>query len=175
MSFIDEVKIHVKSGDGGAGCVSFRREKFIALGGPDGGDGGKGGDVICKVSPQLSTLLDLRQHPHQKAGRGRNGMGKDRHGAGRRRPGDPAAAGDGDQGCRDRRDPGRPDRARFLDRAAERGPGRAGKRPFQDGHPQGAQVRPAGRAGRGALDQAGAEADGGRRAPGDAERRANPR
>jgi GTPase len=81
MSFIDEVKIHVKSGDGGAGCVSFRREKFIPLGGPDGGDGGKGGDVVCKVSPQLSTLLDLRQHPHQKAGRGRNGMGKDRHGA----------------------------------------------------------------------------------------------
>ncbi|GFO67693.1 GTPase Obg [Geomonas limicola] len=81
MSFIDEVKIHVKSGDGGAGCVSFRREKFIPLGGPDGGDGGKGGDVIVKVSPQLSTLLDLRQHPHQKAGRGRNGKGKDRHGA----------------------------------------------------------------------------------------------
>jgi GTPase len=81
MSFIDEVKIHVKSGDGGAGCVSFRHEKFIEFGGPDGGDGGKGGDVIVKVSPQLATLLDLRQHPHQKAGRGRNGMGKDRHGA----------------------------------------------------------------------------------------------
>jgi GTPase len=81
MSFIDEVKIHVKSGDGGAGCVSFRHEKFIEFGGPDGGDGGKGGDVIVQVSPQLSTLLDLRQHPHQKAGRGRNGMGKDRHGA----------------------------------------------------------------------------------------------
>jgi GTPase len=81
MSFIDEVKIHVKSGDGGAGCVSFRHEKFIEFGGPDGGDGGKGGDVIVQVSPQLSTLLDLRQHPHQKGGRGRNGMGKDRHGA----------------------------------------------------------------------------------------------
>jgi GTP-binding protein len=82
MSFIDEVKINVKSGDGGSGCVSFRREKFIPLGGPDGGDGGKGGDVVCRVSPQLSTLLDMRQHPHQKAGRGRNGMGKDKHGAG---------------------------------------------------------------------------------------------
>ncbi|HBA87323.1 MAG TPA: GTPase ObgE [Geobacter sp.] len=81
MSFIDEVKIHVKSGDGGSGCVSFRHEKFIEFGGPDGGDGGKGGDVVVKVAPQLSTLLDLRQHPHQKAGRGRNGMGKDRHGA----------------------------------------------------------------------------------------------
>lgn len=81
MSFIDEVKIYVKSGDGGSGCVSFRREKFIPLGGPDGGDGGKGGDVVCRVSPQLATLLDMRQRPHQKAGRGRNGMGKDKHGA----------------------------------------------------------------------------------------------
>jgi GTPase len=81
MSFIDEVKIHLKSGDGGAGCVSFRREKFIPYGGPDGGDGGKGGDVIIQASPNLSTLLDLRQQPHQKAKRGGNGMGKDRHGA----------------------------------------------------------------------------------------------
>jgi len=81
MSFIDEVKIFVKSGDGGAGCVSFRREKFIPLGGPDGGDGGRGGDVICKVSPQLATLLDMRQHPHQKAKRGGHGRGADKHGA----------------------------------------------------------------------------------------------
>lgn len=81
MSFIDEVKIYVKSGDGGAGCVSFRREKFVPRGGPDGGDGGKGGDVIVEASAGLSTLLDLRHQPHQKADRGRNGMGKDRHGA----------------------------------------------------------------------------------------------
>ena len=81
MSFIDEVKIQVKSGDGGAGCVAFRHEKFIEFGGPCGGDGGKGGDVVIKVAPNLSTLLDLRQHPHQKAGRGKNGQGKDRHGA----------------------------------------------------------------------------------------------
>ncbi len=81
MSFIDEVKIHLKSGDGGAGCVSFRREKFIPFGGPNGGDGGKGGDVIIQASSGLSTLLDLRQRPHQKAERGGNGMGKDRHGA----------------------------------------------------------------------------------------------
>jgi GTPase len=81
MSFIDEVKIYVKSGDGGSGCVSFRREKFIPLGGPDGGDGGRGGDVICKVSPQLATLLDMRQHPHQKGERGGNGRGSDKHGA----------------------------------------------------------------------------------------------
>jgi GTP-binding protein len=81
MSFIDEVKIHAKAGDGGPGCVSFRREKFIPFGGPDGGDGGNGGDVIIKVSPHLSTLYDLRLHPHQKAKSGKNGMGKDRHGA----------------------------------------------------------------------------------------------
>jgi GTP-binding protein len=81
MSFIDEVKIHLQSGAGGAGCVSFRREKFIPLGGPNGGDGGKGGDVIFEVSPNLSTLMDLRHRPHQKARRGGNGTGKDRHGA----------------------------------------------------------------------------------------------
>lgn len=81
MSFIDEVKIFAKAGDGGAGCVAFRREKFIPLGGPNGGDGGKGGDLILQVSTQLSTLYDLRLHPHQKAQRGKNGMGSDRHGA----------------------------------------------------------------------------------------------
>lgn len=81
MQFIDEVTIYVKAGDGGAGCVSFRREKFIPRGGPDGGDGGKGGDVTFEVSPGLSTLLDLRHRPHLKAGRGGRGMGKDRHGA----------------------------------------------------------------------------------------------
>ncbi len=81
MKFIDEVKIHVKSGDGGSGCVSFRREKCVPRGGPDGGDGGEGGDIIFEVSMSISTLLDLRHRPHLKAGRGRNGMGKDRHGA----------------------------------------------------------------------------------------------
>lgn len=81
MSFIDEVKVFAKAGDGGSGCVAFRREKFIPLGGPNGGDGGKGGDLILQVSNQLSTLYDLRLHPHQKAERGKNGMGSDRHGA----------------------------------------------------------------------------------------------
>jgi len=81
MKFIDEVKIHVSSGAGGAGCVSFRREKFIPLGGPNGGDGGKGGDVLFEATKALSTLLELRVHPHQKAEKGKNGMGKDRHGA----------------------------------------------------------------------------------------------
>ncbi len=81
MQFIDEIKIDVKAGDGGAGCVSFRREKFIPRGGPDGGDGGRGGDVVIEVSPSISTLLDLRHRPHLKAGRGGHGMGKNRHGA----------------------------------------------------------------------------------------------
>lgn len=81
MKFVDEVTIQAKSGDGGAGCVSFRREKFIPFGGPNGGDGGKGGDVIFEASKDLSTLLDLRYRPHQKAERGHHGMGKDRHGA----------------------------------------------------------------------------------------------
>ena len=81
MNFIDEVKIHIQSGAGGAGCVSFRREKFIPLGGPNGGDGGKGGDVLFEATPSLSTLLELRVRPHLKAEKGKNGMGKDRHGA----------------------------------------------------------------------------------------------
>src|SRR6266567_402015 len=81
MRFVDEIKIQVKSGDGGAGCVSFRREKFIPLGGPNGGDGGKGGDVILQASSHLATLHDMRLQPHQRAERGKNGMGKDRHGA----------------------------------------------------------------------------------------------
>ncbi len=81
MRFIDEVTIHCISGHGGAGCVSFRREKFIPFGGPNGGDGGRGGDIIFEASRSLSTLLELRHKPHQNADRGRHGMGKDRHGA----------------------------------------------------------------------------------------------
>ncbi len=80
MKFVDEVKIHVKSGDGGRGCLSFRREKFIELGGPDGGDGGNGGDVIFRVDSGLGTLLDFRYKVHYKAERGAHGMGKKRHG-----------------------------------------------------------------------------------------------
>ncbi len=80
MQFIDEVKIHVKAGDGGRGCLSFRREKFIPLGGPDGGDGGDGGDVIFEVDEGLGTLLDLRYQVRYKAKNGTHGMGKNRHG-----------------------------------------------------------------------------------------------
>lgn len=80
MQFVDEVKIQVKAGDGGRGCLSFRREKFVPLGGPDGGDGGDGGDVIVRVDPGLGTLLDFRYKQHLKAERGDHGRGKNMHG-----------------------------------------------------------------------------------------------
>ncbi len=81
MKFLDEAKIFVKSGDGGAGCVSFRREKFIEFGGPNGGNGGRGGDIFVEAVPNLNTLIDYRYQQHFKARRGYHGMGKDRSGA----------------------------------------------------------------------------------------------
>jgi GTP-binding protein len=81
MKFLDQAKIYIRSGDGGAGAVSFRREKFIEFGGPDGGDGGKGGDVWIEAVDGLNTLIDYRYQQHYKAGTGGHGMGKSRHGA----------------------------------------------------------------------------------------------
>jgi len=81
MKFLDEAKVYIRSGDGGNGCVSFRREKFIEFGGPNGGDGGKGGDVIAQAVDGLNTLIDYRYQQHFAAKNGRAGMGKDRHGA----------------------------------------------------------------------------------------------
>ncbi|MBX3445348.1 MAG: GTPase ObgE [Parvibaculaceae bacterium] len=81
MKFLDQAKIHIRSGNGGAGCVSFRREKFIEFGGPDGGDGGKGGDVIAECVEGLNTLIDYRFQQHFKAKTGMHGMGKNRSGA----------------------------------------------------------------------------------------------
>ena len=80
MKFLDQVKIYIKAGDGGDGSPSFRREKFIEFGGPDGGDGGKGGSVILKAERNLNTLIDYRYQQHHKAKRGDNGSGQNRTG-----------------------------------------------------------------------------------------------
>ncbi|HYC05195.1 MAG TPA: GTPase ObgE [Azospirillaceae bacterium] len=81
MKFLDQCKIYLKSGDGGPGAVAFRREKFIEFGGPDGGDGGRGGDVIIEAVDGLNTLIDYRYQQHFKAKRGGHGMGRSRSGA----------------------------------------------------------------------------------------------
>jgi len=81
MKFLDQCKIYLKSGDGGDGCVSFRREKFIEFGGPDGGDGGKGGDIVIECIDGLNTLIDYRYTQHFRAERGHHGMGRNRTGA----------------------------------------------------------------------------------------------
>ena len=80
MKFLDQVKIYVRSGDGGNGCVGFRREKNIEFGGPDGGDGGRGADVVLEAVPNLNTLIDFRYQQHFKAERGQGGMGQNRSG-----------------------------------------------------------------------------------------------
>jgi GTP-binding protein len=81
MKFLDQAKIYIASGAGGDGCISFRREKFIEFGGPDGGDGGRGGDVIAECVANLNTLIDYRYQQHFKAKKGGHGMGKNRAGA----------------------------------------------------------------------------------------------
>lgn len=80
MQFVDQVKVYVKAGDGGRGCISFRREKFVPRGGPNGGDGGRGGHIIFRATQDLNTLLDIRYQQQYRAGRGQHGMGKDMHG-----------------------------------------------------------------------------------------------
>src|SRR5688572_4854283 len=80
MRFLDSAKIWVQSGDGGAGSASFRREKFIEFGGPNGGDGGRGGHVIARAEPALNTLIDYRYRQHFRAKRGQNGMRQERTG-----------------------------------------------------------------------------------------------
>ncbi|HEV8677737.1 MAG TPA: GTPase ObgE [Stellaceae bacterium] len=84
MKFLDQCKIYLKSGDGGRGAMSFRREKFIEFGGPDGGHGGRGGDIIVEAVPNLNTLIDYRYQQHFRAQNGRGGAGANRTGAGGR-------------------------------------------------------------------------------------------
>jgi GTPase len=81
MKFLDQAKVYVRSGDGGAGCIAFRREKFIEFGGPNGGDGGRGGDVVIRCVNGLNTLIDYRYQQHFKARLGGHGMGQNRAGA----------------------------------------------------------------------------------------------
>src|SRR6266540_3022107 len=81
LMFVDEIDIFAKSGDGGAGCISFRREKYVPRGGPDGGDGGSGGGVWLEADPALNTLLDYHYKRHYQAERGQHGKGANRHGA----------------------------------------------------------------------------------------------
>ncbi len=81
MRFVDEARIRVEAGRGGNGCLSFRREKFLAFGGPDGGDGGRGGHVYAEADPALNTLVDFRYEPLIRAGKGGHGQGKNRTGA----------------------------------------------------------------------------------------------
>lgn len=81
MKFLDQAKIYLRSGDGGNGCISFRRERFIEFGGPNGGDGGRGGDIIFEGVENLNTLIDFRYQQHFKAPKGGNGKGQDCHGA----------------------------------------------------------------------------------------------
>lgn len=80
MKFLDQAKIYIRSGDGGDGCVAFRREKYVEFGGPDGGNGGRGGDIIVECVDNLNTLIDFRYRQHYKGKRGNHGMGKNRNG-----------------------------------------------------------------------------------------------
>src|ERR1700709_2383624 len=82
MHFLDQAKIFAKSGSGGSGAVSFRREKFMEYGGPDGGNGGKGGDIVIQAVPGLNTLIDFRYTQHFRAAGGHGGSGSNRTGAG---------------------------------------------------------------------------------------------
>ena len=171
MKFLDEAKVYIRSGDGGNGCVAFRREKFIEFGGPNGGNGGRGGDVMVEAVDGLNTLIDYRYEQHFKAQAGGGGMGKDRHGAG----GDDVVLKvpvgtqifDEDKETHDRR-PHQDRRARGAGQGRQ---WRLRQRAFQVLDQPRAAQRQSRPARRGALDLAAAEADRRRRPGRPAERR----
>ncbi len=157
MKFVDEARVSVKAGDGGRGCLAFLREKYRPHGGPSGGDGGRGGDVVLRADPGLTTLLDFHFQRCLEAERGEHGRGKEQHGAPRRRP----------RRARARRHAGSstPRRARCiadLDRAGARGRRRARRprrprqrarsRPSTNQAPRRTRARRGGRGARAALE-----------------------
>ena len=159
MKFLDQAKIYLRSGDGGNGVVAFRREKFIEFGGPDGGNGGKGGDIVFEAVDNLNTLIDFRYTQHFRAKKGGNGAGLRPHRGGRARRGDQGAGRHADPGRGPRDAAGRPGRARQARRAAARRRRRVRQRALQVlDQPRAAPSRQ-GLAGRGALGLAAAEAD----------------
>jgi ribosomal protein L27 len=166
LMFIDEVRILVKAGDGGNGCMAFRREKFVPRGGPSGGDGGRGGDVTLVADPHENTLLRYRFNPEHKAERGRHGEGSNCTGAEGHSIELDVPVGTvvydeatGERLC-DFTEPGQ----RFL--VAKRRPRRQGECPLCHRHAPGADRAPAGISGRREAAAPGVEAAGGRRAGG---------
>ena len=137
--FIDTAKIKIKAGDGGDGAVSFHREKYVAAGGPDGGDGGRGGSVVFQVDDNLSTLADFRYKRKYAAQRGENGRGNRCFGKSAPGPGDFRAPWHPYQGRRDRPPAGGHVRRRAPGHRQGR-QGRLGKHPLCHPHPAGAPV-----------------------------------
>ena len=125
MKFVDEVRIHVKAGDGGDGAIAWRREKFIPRGGPAGGDGGNGGDVVLVVDPQLTTLLDYRYVREHEAQSGEQGLGSDMNGTNGEHLELRVPPGHGGEGRGQRRGARRPRRARASASSLAKG-GRGG-------------------------------------------------
>ena len=143
--FVDESQVHVKGGNGGAGAVSFRREAHVSKGGPDGGDGGRGGSVYLEATTNLASLLSFVDHPHRRAGDGGHGGGKNKHGRNGADLVVPVPVGTIVRHA-ERRRACRPHGGRRPVPGCGGRAGRAGKRPFPDQPPPGAGLRRAGRA-----------------------------
>ena len=159
MKFLDEAKIHLRSGDGGNGVVAFRREKFIEFGGPDGGNGGKGGDIVLEAVENLNTLIDFRYTQHFRAKKGGNGSGADKTGAGAPDVVIKVPVGHADPGRGPRHAAGRSGCAGPARGAAARRRRRVRQYPLQVLDQPCAAASRQGLAGRGALGMAAAEAD----------------